>query len=306
MAHADLSNTLASIGSTTAILTRCIGSGTHGAVYVASVNQAGQPVRHAALKAIKVPEAGHVVRNELLLRDKAECRSLGAHVCRLLHNGDVRTHHVFLYELLDNTLDSILRDGDLQFDEAILLNHVVRGVAALNNAGLLHRDIKPANIMLRNGIAKIIDFGLVRDLDDRARPMTPQLYTLWYRPPEVLLGMSYDRPADAWATGVVGMELICRAPVLRADSELGMLRSIADLANVRRLSRETILRVEHPDIVTHCATASASQLECSRVCGALVRVSPTRRSALDAHVNSSPAGARVSFTRSKKRARTNA
>lgn len=35
---------------------------------------------------------------------------------------------------------------------------------------------------------KLADFGLARDAEDRERPYTNKVITLWFRPPELLLG----------------------------------------------------------------------------------------------------------------------
>lgn len=38
------------------------------------------------------------------------------------------------------------------------------------------------------GEVKLADFGLARDAEDRERPYTNKVITLWFRPPELLLG----------------------------------------------------------------------------------------------------------------------
>jgi serine/threonine protein kinase len=68
---------------------------------------------------------------------------------------------------------------------------LMRGLSAMHIRGFLHRDLKCANLLVsRTGVLKIADFGLSRQ---GARPgeqkgeLTPQVCTLWYRPPELLL-----------------------------------------------------------------------------------------------------------------------
>ncbi|KNC71055.1 hypothetical protein SARC_16409, partial [Sphaeroforma arctica JP610] len=58
-------------------------------------------------------------------------------------------------------------------------------------------DMKCSNILVSNtGILKLADFGLARKtvLQERIeKRLTPGVVTLWYRPPEVILGAtSYD------------------------------------------------------------------------------------------------------------------
>lgn len=49
------------------------------------------------------------------------------------------------------------------------------------------------------------DFGLARFYDeDQDRPYTNRVITLWYRPPELLLGEErYTTAVDVWSVGYV-------------------------------------------------------------------------------------------------------
>jgi len=60
------------------------------------------------------------------------------------------------------------------------------------------------------GQLKLADFGLARLYlaDDKERPYTNKVITLWYRPPELLLGEERYGPAvDVWSCGYVGQLL---------------------------------------------------------------------------------------------------
>ncbi len=49
--------------------------------------------------------------------------------------------------------------------------------------------IRPQNLLLdTKGTLKIADFGLARDATIPKRAYSKEIVTLWYRPPEVLLG----------------------------------------------------------------------------------------------------------------------
>ena len=69
---------------------------------------------------------------------------------------------------------------------------------------ILHRDMKAANILInKNGVLKLADFGLARpySMAKRGQPIkyTNRVVTLWYRPPELLLGTrDYGPPIDVW------------------------------------------------------------------------------------------------------------
>jgi len=63
-----------------------------------------------------------------------------------------------------------------------------------------------SDILLLSGQLKLADFGLAR-LSESAefqRPYTNKVITLWYRPPELLLGEECYGPAvDIWSSGLV-------------------------------------------------------------------------------------------------------
>ena len=60
----------------------------------------------------------------------------------------------------------------------------------------------------KEGILKLADFGLARLLPfgNRANHLTNRVITLWYRPPEILLGSTaYSKACDIWSIGFVDL-----------------------------------------------------------------------------------------------------
>lgn len=54
--------------------------------------------------------------------------------------------------------------------------------------------------------------------------------TLWYRPPELLLGeRNYGPPVDLWGAGCIMAEMWTRSPILQGNSELHQLQLIIKL-----------------------------------------------------------------------------
>jgi serine/threonine-protein kinase len=86
-----------------------------------------------------------------------------------------------------------------------------------HGVGLIHRDIKPANVILvpeRGGerdVAKVVDFGLVKDLDRDAELSRDDMVagTPHYMSPEVITAPdSVDARSDLYSLGCVGYYLL--------------------------------------------------------------------------------------------------
>lgn len=87
----------------------------------------------------------------------------------------------------------------------------------------MHRDIKGSNLLVNNeGILKVADFGLANFYSSGHRqPLTSRVVTLWYRPPELLLGSTdYGVSVDLWSVGCVFAELILGKPILQGRTEV--------------------------------------------------------------------------------------
>jgi serine/threonine protein kinase len=76
-----------------------------------------------------------------------------------------------------------------------ILLQILTGLLYLHSAHIIHRDLKSANILLTSkGVVKIADFGLARILSNSSNTQyTNRVVTLWYRAPELLLGLSVTK-----------------------------------------------------------------------------------------------------------------
>lgn len=65
---------------------------------------------------------------------------------------------------------------------------------------VLHRDLKPQNLLINmEGELKLADFGLARGFGIPVKKYTHEVVTLWYRPPDVLMGSTkYSTQVDIW------------------------------------------------------------------------------------------------------------
>ncbi|KAK6147370.1 hypothetical protein DH2020_018282 [Rehmannia glutinosa] len=110
-----------------------------------------------------------------------------------------------------------------------LMKQLLEGLAFLHENGVMHRDLKPSNILINQvrGELKICDFGLSRHFGKASGSYTPGLVTLWYRAPELLLGVKeYSCAIDMWSVGCIMAELLLKEVLFRGNSEIQQLESI--------------------------------------------------------------------------------
>jgi serine/threonine protein kinase/Tfp pilus assembly protein PilF len=120
------------------------------------------------------------------------------------------------------TLRRKLSHGPLLEDDA--LRHTVdvaQGLAKAHRHGLIHRDIKPENVIITTeGVAKILDFGLVKLSRERGRGKEAVVGTVGYMSPEQIQGQA-DHRSDLWSLGVVFFEMMTgRRPFVGQPSEV--------------------------------------------------------------------------------------
>jgi cyclin-dependent kinase 2 len=76
-------------------------------------------------------------------------------------------------------------------------------------------------------VLKLADFGLARAFAVPIPAYTHEVITVWYRPPEILLGSKlYSTPVDLWSIGCVIAEMATGAPLFAGDSEIDTIFKI--------------------------------------------------------------------------------
>ncbi|CAN6932995.1 unnamed protein product [Brassica oleracea var. botrytis] len=140
-----------------------------------------------------------------------------------------------VFEYMEHDLAGLASHPAVKFSESQVkcyLQQLLRGLDHCHSRGVLHRDIKGSNLLIDNsGVLKIADFGLASFFDpNQTQPLTSRVVTLWYRPPELLLGATrYGAAVDLWSTGCILAELYAGKPIMPGRTEVEQLHKIFKL-----------------------------------------------------------------------------
>jgi hypothetical protein len=182
-----------------------VGQGAYGKVFKARERATGALV---ALKKIKSEHAqeGFPVTG---LREVKLLQSLKHENVVTLREMVNRKGDIFLeFEYVPHDLVGLLKQQHITLEHAhikSLMYQLLKGLAYIHAKGVLHRDLKAANLLVTaNGTLKLADFGLARFYYKRnaKADYTNRVCTIWYRPPELMLGLTvYGPEVDVWSAG---------------------------------------------------------------------------------------------------------
>jgi tetratricopeptide (TPR) repeat protein len=108
-----------------------------------------------------------------------------------------------------------------------IARQIASGLAKAHERGILHRDIKPGNVIVaKDGVTRIIDFGLARSTDGTASLDGSTKGTPLYMSPEQATGKALDGRTDLWSLGAVLYEMLAGRPPFTGDGHLQVMHSI--------------------------------------------------------------------------------
>lgn len=213
---------------------RVIGEGTYGAVYKARNKKTNEWV---ALKRMLIDDDDEGIPSTTIREISVLKQLKHKNIINLLdiffHS---KTNDIYLvFELascdLKQFMSKHIKKYPIKLDKIKnYLYQILNGISYCHSKSILHRDIKPQNILInvKTEIIKITDFGLARCYILPNRTWTHEIITLWYRPPEVLLGCkSYSIYVDIWSIGCLFAEMLNNnQPLFRGQSEISQLVKI--------------------------------------------------------------------------------
>jgi len=119
-------------------------------------------------------------------------------------------------------------DAGLPVAEALhIARQIASGLAKAHERGILHRDIKPGNVIVaKDGVTRIIDFGLAKSTDATASVDGSTKGTPLYMSPEQASGKTLDSRTDLWSLGAVLYEMLAGRPPFTGDGHLQVMHAI--------------------------------------------------------------------------------
>jgi Tol biopolymer transport system component len=253
-----------------------LGAGGMGEVYRARDTRLDRTV------AIKVLTSHLSASPELKQRMEREARAISSlnhpHICHLYDIGSQDGTDFLVMEYLEGeTLADRLRKGAMPLREILKIGiAIAEALAIAHRQGIVHRDLKPGNIMLTQGGAKLMDFGLAKPLGvttvasgtvpsftalptmSGPSPMTPLttagsiVGTIQYMSPEQIEGKEADARSDIFAFGAVLYEMAAGKRPFEGKSQISLASSILEKEPepISAIKPQTPTVFEH--VVTTC------------------------------------------------------
>jgi eukaryotic-like serine/threonine-protein kinase len=198
-----------------------VGAGGMGEVYRATDSRLGRDVAIKVVAGRLVDDPGALARFQ---REARVVASLSHPNIVALHDIGTKGHVAFaVMELLDGEpLDRAIGAAGLPWTRALdIAAAIADGLAYAHDRGVVHRDLKPPNVFItRDGLVKVLDFGLARQdvhlaVAQTTRAAVPEetqpgvvLGTVGYMSPEQVRGEAADARSDIFSLGCVLFELL--------------------------------------------------------------------------------------------------
>lgn len=211
-----------------------IGQGTYSNVYKARDLQTRKIV---ALKKVRFvnndPESVRFMAREILVLRRLDHPNI-VKLEGLITSKSSQSLYL-IFEYMEHDLAGLAATPGIKFSEPQIkcyMQQLLSGLDHCHSKGVLHRDIKGSNLLIdNNGVLRIADFGLATFFNpENKQNLTSRVVTLWYRPPELLLGANeYGAAVDLWSSGCILAELLAGKPIMPGRTEVEQLHKIFKL-----------------------------------------------------------------------------
>ncbi|EIM91008.1 kinase-like protein [Stereum hirsutum FP-91666 SS1] len=222
---------------------RLLGQGTFGKVVEAVDQETGRRVAIKIIRAIQKYRDASKIEVRVLQKLK-ERDPTNRHKCiHLLHWFDHRNHICLVSELLGMCVYDFLKENDFapfpRYQIQDFARQLLGSVAFLHDLHLIHTDLKPENILLvHNGYRMVnvpvpgktrakrilnsteihlIDFGSATFNEEYHSTVVS---TRHYRAPEIILGLGWSYPCDAFSLGCILVEFYTGVALFQTHDNL--------------------------------------------------------------------------------------
>jgi len=125
------------------------------------------------------------------------------------------------------TLREKIRAGLTTAEALRIARQIAAGLEKAHENRIFHRDIKPGNVIVaKDGVARIIDFGLAKSSAGSASMDGSAKGTPLYMSPEQAAGGQVDYRTDLWSLGAVLYEMLAGRPAFEGDSQFRVIHAI--------------------------------------------------------------------------------
>jgi serine/threonine protein kinase/cell division protein FtsN len=241
-ANAPVSN---SAGVPTSIPTRYkilsqLGTGGTGIVYKVRDLETGEIV---ALKVLRPGIASDQEMQQNLRKEMCLARKVThKNVCRIHEFNRLNGAACLSMEFVEgeNMLSRLRRVGPLNIDETLeIARQICAGLHEAHLQGIVHRDLKPANIMLdRNGVVKIMDFGIARLSEGNVQMTGTIAGTPAYMAPEQVELKPMGPRTDIYSLGLLLYEMVTGIPTFEGDTPIAL--ALKQVREIPKRPREIV------------------------------------------------------------------
>ncbi|HEY4739623.1 MAG TPA: protein kinase [Candidatus Acidoferrales bacterium] len=245
VADANFAGAAASIPARYKILSQ-IGTGGTGIVYKVRDLETGEIV---ALKVLRPGIASEEEMQQSLRKEMCLARKVThKNVCRIHEFNRLNGMACLSMEFVEgeNLLTKLRRVGALPVDQTLeIARQICAGLHEAHLQGIVHRDLKPANVMLdRNGVVKIMDFGIARLSEGNVQMTGTIAGTPAYMAPEQVELKPMGPRTDIYSLGLLLYEMVTGTPTFDGDTPIAL--ALKQVREIPKRPREIV-----PSIPAH-------------------------------------------------------
>lgn len=262
-----------------------IGEGTFGIVYKAIDKKSNS---YVALKKVRLMQEEEGIPSTAIREIALLKELIHVNIVKLIDVMHSTKKLTLVFEFIDTDLKKIIDKSEGKgLDKSTcksFLYQILKGMSLIHKLKILHRDMKPQNLLVTNdGIIKIADFGLSRGFGIPVKNYTHEVVTLWYRPPDVLIGnKNYYTSIDIWSIGCIFAEMLLGRVAFQGQNEDDQLDRILSMFGCEKKIEKDVFEWKYPlqkDIKD--VFPSIIDEDCLDLLGNMLNINPELRISID-------------------------